>query len=555
MKHLAILMCCLLALSACRHSPHPALARADSLAAGSPDSALAIIDSLNPVTLTAADRHLRDLLYIKARDKAYITHTSDSLILDVIDWYQSHDSRRLPEALYYGARVYSDLGDFPTALRYFHDAADALPADADSSLRRNLLSQTGALLIRLRLFHQALEYLEKSLRLSKEMDDPEICFDYQQLGSTYMHMHDYKTAERYFTNAYKHSKKCPQYITASMQTYLAAVKYKQHDYDAALALIQTLPENIDSIDKDFIISYAADIYYAADYLDSAYVYALRNLHSRDHSYRRDAYRMLLSPKLRPRIHPDTITNYFERYLQALEANYNDHDAQAAIVQNSLYNYSFHERKAAALSNTRVKLLTLSVILLCVILTLIVVSAYLAHQNRLRRERLRDALTELQTLNHRLNPDVAPSHPATNQSSRQLQGHIYEQIDRLKQGVLTAPPPPEDIPDTEGYQAITDALQKGTILLPDNPVWNTINHTVARLSPRFEETLKILSDGHLSPQDYQLAMLIRLGIQSKDIATLFGRVKGTITYRRQLLCKKCFHGQIVPAELDRIIRSI
>lgn len=47
-------------------------------------------------------------------------HTSDSLILDVIDYYSSNDDRNLyPEVLYYGGRVYSDLGDYPTSLSYF----------------------------------------------------------------------------------------------------------------------------------------------------------------------------------------------------------------------------------------------------------------------------------------------------------------------------------------------------------------------------------------------------------------------------------------------------
>lgn len=109
-----------------------------------PKEAIDILDSIDPVTLSEADRHFYDFLSIKAKDKAYIWHKSDSLILDVKKWYASNPKYGLyPEAVYYTARVYSDLGDKPTALRYFQEALDLLPEeDEDRNLRLRILSQT-----------------------------------------------------------------------------------------------------------------------------------------------------------------------------------------------------------------------------------------------------------------------------------------------------------------------------------------------------------------------------------------------------------------------------
>ena len=58
--------------------------------------------------------------------------STDSLIRTVLEYYEKHPgSEQYPEALYYGGRVYSDLGDSPTALRYFQHALDALSGETN----------------------------------------------------------------------------------------------------------------------------------------------------------------------------------------------------------------------------------------------------------------------------------------------------------------------------------------------------------------------------------------------------------------------------------------
>lgn len=127
-------------------------------------SALAELREMPADSLPESDRHFRDLLLIKASDKAYMEHTSDSLILDVIGYYSRHPENPLyPEALYYGGRVYSDLGDYPTALRYLQDALDILPsAPGALRLRDVTLGQTAWILNRLGLYDQAIPYLKEN---------------------------------------------------------------------------------------------------------------------------------------------------------------------------------------------------------------------------------------------------------------------------------------------------------------------------------------------------------------------------------------------------------
>ena len=105
------------------------LLQADSLLSVCPDSAQTLLH----VWADSIDRQPEDirmyynLLRIKADDKTYVTHTSDSLILKVVHYYKkSRDKRLLPEALYYAGRTYSDLKDAPRALEYYQRAIDVM---------------------------------------------------------------------------------------------------------------------------------------------------------------------------------------------------------------------------------------------------------------------------------------------------------------------------------------------------------------------------------------------------------------------------------------------
>lgn len=98
-----------------------------AIIAESPEEASALLDSIDSIarpTLAEADRYYLDFLRIKAQDKNYIRHSSDTTILKVIDYYSDKDDELYFEALYYGGRVYADMGDTPTALQYFHQALD-----------------------------------------------------------------------------------------------------------------------------------------------------------------------------------------------------------------------------------------------------------------------------------------------------------------------------------------------------------------------------------------------------------------------------------------------
>ena len=159
----------LLCLYACNNKPYPhTMQVADKLVYSNPDSACLLLEQLRDSITTEpkATQIYYQLLNIKARDKAYITHTSDSLILEVLHYYEDKkDKTHLPEAYYYAGRVYADLGDAPQALDYYQKAAELLEGSTDYRLQKVIYSQMGELFLYQGVYEEAMKTYKKAYRI------------------------------------------------------------------------------------------------------------------------------------------------------------------------------------------------------------------------------------------------------------------------------------------------------------------------------------------------------------------------------------------------------
>ena len=92
---------------------------------GDANKSLIVLDSLKAQIsgMTEAQRMRFHLLQAKAMNKAYVDFTSDSIMLKVVDYYDRHGSGyEKMTANYLLGCVYRDLGDAPTAMKYFERA-------------------------------------------------------------------------------------------------------------------------------------------------------------------------------------------------------------------------------------------------------------------------------------------------------------------------------------------------------------------------------------------------------------------------------------------------
>ncbi|MBE6317980.1 MAG: hypothetical protein E7081_03305 [Bacteroidales bacterium] len=191
MKHIFAIILSIMLLTACGESERVQfgqLQQIDSIAEVNVDSAIVLLNAINRDSLSSNDnKYYFDLLQIRASDKAYIAHTSDSAILSVINYFENHDfNNLLPIAYYYGGRVYSDLGDAPQALEYFQKALDCESTNTNLLLNGKISSQMGQLMIKTQLYHQAKYKFKEAISYNiKSNDSLALMFNYSNLGSAY----------------------------------------------------------------------------------------------------------------------------------------------------------------------------------------------------------------------------------------------------------------------------------------------------------------------------------------------------------------------------------
>ena len=102
----------------------PKLVRADSLMDAAPDSALALLLTIDSTRLDGrANQAYYALLLTQARYKCYIPATGDSLINIAVDYYRHHGGRdcRVRSLAYKGC-VMEEIGNVEDALRYYKEA-------------------------------------------------------------------------------------------------------------------------------------------------------------------------------------------------------------------------------------------------------------------------------------------------------------------------------------------------------------------------------------------------------------------------------------------------
>ena len=210
MKHVVLfssLLLVLLGLCACGHGSYPSvLLRADSLASVAPDSARTLLARWTDSASHAPERvrMYHRLLTIKAADKAYVRHTSDTLIKEVLAYYEDGgDKSLLPEAYYYAGRVYSDLGDAPQVLDYFERAAEALPPKGREMLAGKIYSQMGTLFEHQQMHEEALEMYRRSYAVKVEAGDVRgQIFSLRDIANAYQRLEKVDSALVYTQRAY-----------------------------------------------------------------------------------------------------------------------------------------------------------------------------------------------------------------------------------------------------------------------------------------------------------------------------------------------------------------
>ena len=183
---------------------HALLDRADSLMAEHPDSAYALLASIESADMSRQSKHLRmryELQRAEAQNKLYTPFTTDSVLRRVVGYYDRHGSanQRL-KSLYLLGCAYRDLHETPRAIECYQDAidcADTTSADCDFKTLSCVYSQMASLLKKQLLLESEIQSLRMASKFALLAQDSSSAISFQDLvGSAYILLNKKDSAER-----------------------------------------------------------------------------------------------------------------------------------------------------------------------------------------------------------------------------------------------------------------------------------------------------------------------------------------------------------------------
>ena len=527
--------------------------------------ALSMLDSVKDRDYSTSDRVYYDLLTVKSRDKAYIDHENDSLIKRVIAYYEATEGDKYAEALYYGGRVYSDLGDYPTSLRYYQRALDELPENAGNlHVRGNVISQLGRLLIEMRLYSQAVPYLEEVIEIDKiEGDSFNLAFDYELLELDYFNQKDYEKAEFYIKKALSVGKNLDRKYKNVFLVEYAEILSKLGQNDLALQVIRSIVyDNIKEVSSFEKIS-ASNVYYNNNIFDTAYYYAREILRSNNLGNKRGAYLMLLKPEIRQLIPIDTLLFYYKDYNKVVEEYFNRHDSQQVLMQTSMYNYELHERESQRAKKSRQLMFNCLLVSVIVILVLSIAVLYSRFREKSRLVEIRDAqlyIEELKLQIDRLNSREKETEPAVQINTGTFDSDEAS-LEKMRKELISMAENDDlvdsmsDFKTTEVYDVLSQKIEEDRVVIENKDLMKQVEGAILLKSPKFKSNLYTLSRGKLTEIEYKTCMLIKLGFKPTRLAVLIGLTKGSVSSRREGIGVKILGEKTPVATVDKIVKLL
>ena len=554
--------------------------RADSIMNVNDDSAkvaIRMLDGVKPQLpeFSQSQKMRYELLRHKAMNKAYISFTSDSIMKEVVDYYDRHGSaneRML--ANYVLGCVYRDLHEAPLALEYYNKAteqADTTAADCDYGTLYRVYSQMRFLFSKQYLPYQELNAFDKAEKYAYLAKDTfNAIVNYQNQGEVYAFLG-----------------KKDSVIAINLQ---AAKLFKKHgnDYVAAIAFgcnYNYYIEKKDSINaKKAFEAYNSAGYEGNSNYEDAKAYVLYQkgtyylfVNKQDSAYDNLSlsFKMCKSYSIKAAT-TKALAQYYAKVNQpamamkyALQSSeYNDSDligvrkTQLQQVQ-AMYDYSRNQEiaKNAEQKAERSTRMNYMIVLSCLMLFLllsyiyrkqiaikkkkIAVSKLLYEDSLLKLKRLQDERAKLVAENDNKLAQVIMEKENTISKLKTEITHIQERysLSSVSDADLI-------LKDSSIYKKIKfiEVHPKEKMCEED---WKELADTIEEVVPNFIPVLK----NKLNDKDYQICLLVRLGFSTSLVARLLGLSDAAISKSRKTMLKKICRKEGKPKEFDEYILQI
>ena len=558
-----ILIIAAVIMASCRpQSPETTalFAQADSLLSVRPDSAYTLLSRF-PETERAswrkADRMRYEVLLADAMNKAYIPFTTDSVLKQVVRYYDRLGSNNEQlRARYLLGCAYRDMGEAPAAINAWEEAvdcADTLSRECDYNTLYRVYGQMANVFLAQQLSTQEIEaYRKYSLYALKAGNTYAYIRGKEFMIQPYYQQQD--TAAVFRITEETRNLYLEQGMTeAAARVYPIAisvlVQYGMYERaDSLMRIFESQSGLFDSshnIAREYLPYYQSKgLYYlGVEKPDSAEFY-FRELIATGHLMK--GYRGLKALYQYLQM-TDSISLYSDLYDNALHKAFSQIDAQATQQTADLFNYKRNERLATSKTNeshrlrntlilTTIGLLTLSFVLYWFLFRLRRESkTVLRHKETIQKQehiisqqeeefdclmaQKQELFEQLELANNALANQSETEQQEMQETIRRLMNTDILKICKEKIG--------QRFVKKGGIKVIVDSL--------DEQEWKMMKLEIEERLPQFYKNIAI--DHHLSKQEFRAAILFRLGFDYYEIGILLGTDTTRTSKLKDILSKK------------------
>lgn len=581
MKHLLPIILSILLLSACGESGRmqfEQLQQIDSIAEVNADSAVAMIKTINRDTLSSNDnKYYYDLLKIRTNDKAYIAHTSDSAMLSVINYFENHDfNNLLPVAYYYGGRVYSDLGDAPQSLEYFHKALDC--KNISTHTQAVTYAQIAGIFNRQNIYELAIPAYKKAIELNSSNNNViGIIYNTRSLGEIYSKKGQNDSALMLFNKVLIYAENIDNDdLISSTKLMLSELHLSQQNYKKALDILTSIHPYTSKKDTIFTANIFAQLYYQTNNSDSTIFYCKKLIKSRSLNAKLNGYNILANLHM----HNYRIDKAYDAMIMASKLSDSIQKLQTPqeIRQlSAIYNYQIRERENNKLKQeaqeNEIKIITLWSFIIVVVIIALSTILIIRKRKRIIKLKLHNVELLLKQSNEFSENTIAEN----NKKIAHLESHICS-INSENQSLIQELKIQKKLLELNNEKAIIYKSQKDNAILvfnndtfvkeihnrlkntPDGKnilsekEWNTLIDKINNLFPAFIDTLHNLPF-KLNSYEFRVSILIKTKFMPKEIALLTNHTDASVSMTRARLHKKLTNSNSHASDWDKFINNI
>lgn len=550
--------------------------RADSIINIEPDSAVVLLEQLKD-SISSEPKSTQMyyyLLSIKARDKAYIPHASDSLILQIVHYYENkEDKKHLPEAYYYAGRICRDLGDAPQALDYFQKAIEVLEEGTDYRLFGRIYSQMGTLYMYQDIYDEAIEAYKKAYHYDTLIKDSTgIALSLRDIGFIFTGLNNLDSTLCYYKSTYQLAKKINnKNLMNDVQSLLASLYIQLKDYDSATKVLNSLP-NSQIRNPSAIYSIRAKLYYQTGQMDSA-SHLFNQLIQKGSIYAKQMSHLNLAEIAINRYDCQSAIEHIREYTAYTDSIQKIANIESIRKVQSLYNYQLREKENHQLQtkNAQQKL-WITFILSIVSILVAFIFIYIQYNKRKKLE-LKEKLNKIEKLKeelyHRSNKFIEVNKLKIQELEEQLQDKTdknsilqdliqiqKEQIIQVNCKVATDQKVQElaekSFRQSEIYNHFHE-MTKDDMIKTSKHDWQILQSQIDSCYMQFTHRLRSIYP--ISDIELQICLLLKANITTTGIAQLTGRSKSAIVSARKKLYEKVFGEMGKPEQWDAFIASL